>query len=186
MPRRPGAAPRRARRAKSRAPRGAVSEAVRLLARRSRPESELRGRLAGRHDPAEIEAALALLRHRGYLDDEAWARRYVESARGSGRGAALLARELRARGIDAETAGRALSGRDEHAAARRAARARLRRLAGRRGPAPARSLAAFLLRRGFACDVVEESVRALLQREPDGPGGEPGGVPPGGVPPGGP
>ncbi len=142
-----------------------MSEAVRLLARSARPEAEIRDRLAGLHDPAELEAALALLRSRGYLDDEDWARRYVESRRGSGLGASLLVRELRARGIDAETAGRVLSGRDERAAADRAARGRLRRPGGRRGSPRARSLAAFLLRRGFACDVVDECVRALLGGE---------------------
>lgn len=147
------------------AAREALRAAAELLRRRALPASELRGALSGRHGPAEVESALGRLRELGYLDDEAWAQRYVESRRAGGLGASLLSRELLARGLDREVVEAVLSGRDELAAACRAGRTRLRAAGGNRGSGQGRRLAAFLLRRGFEPDVVARSVRALLGDE---------------------
>ena len=156
--------------------REALRSAAELLERRALPSSELRGALSGRHGEAEVDSALARLHELGYLDDEAWARRYVERRRAGGLGARLLSRELRARGIDREVVEAVLSGRDELEAACRAGRARLRAARGSRGGGQGRRLAAFLLRRGFEPDVVAQSVRALLGDETsehlDGAAGE--------------
>lgn len=151
-----------------RTPRSALREASALLARRARTESELRSALAGRHGLTELDAALGRLRALGYLDDAAWARHYVESRRGSVRGAGLLRRELLGRGVDVELAEEALAGRDELMAARAAARPRLRTLAGLAGLAGERRyrrLASFLARRGFAPAVVVQTLRELLGEE---------------------
>ena len=157
------------------AAREALREAAEILARRALPESELRGLLAGRHGAGAVASALARLRELGYLDDEGWARRYVESRRAGGRGSPLLARELRARGLDREVVEAVLAGRDELAAACRAGRARLRAAPASGGSGEPRRLAAFLLRRGFAPEVAAESVGALLGSEArerlDGAGG---------------
>ena len=157
------------------APRGALAEAVALLAHRARTSSELREALAGRHAPGELEAALERLRHLGYLDDEVWARRYVESRRGRGRGSWLLRRELLQRGVDAGVVEAVLAGRDELAAACAAARPRLRASDELRAEQPSRRLAGFLVRRGFAPDVVAQAVRELLGKEFETQAGDPGG-----------
>ncbi|MGQ9779092.1 MAG: regulatory protein RecX [Bacillota bacterium] len=85
-------------------PSGALEAAMRLLARRDYTRQELRGRLAAKGFPAvEIEEALARLVAWGYLDERAMARRLVEEARTRRpRGRALVAEELKARGIPEE------------------------------------------------------------------------------------
>ena len=170
MSRRAGAPPRGLARSPGgpQAAREALRSAAELLERRALSASELRGALSGRHGAAEVDSALARLHELGYLDDEAWARRYVESRRAGGLGAKLLSRELRARGIEREVVEAVLSGRDELEAACRAGRARLRAARGSRGGAEGRRLAAFLLRRGFEPDVVARGVRALLGDETPG------------------
>jgi regulatory protein len=147
--------------------RSALGEAAALLARRSRTESELRSALDGHHEPAAVDAAVERLSSLGYLNDAALTRHYVEGRRASGRGAMVLRRELAARGVDADLTESALDGRDEHEAARAAARPRLRSLARLDRERRYRRLAGFLARRGFASDVVASTLHELLDGEPE-------------------
>jgi regulatory protein len=80
--------------------------ALRLLATRARSEEELRARLV-RADFSHraIEGTMQDLRHRGLVNDRAYALEFAERRRGQGGHApARIERELRGRGIDREIA----------------------------------------------------------------------------------
>jgi regulatory protein len=127
-----------------------------VLAGRPHSVAELRRKLLSRGcDAPAVETALERLSGLGYLDDAAFARSLV-ARRSEGRGRALIAAELGARGVDREVAERALGelGRDEQLAA-------ARRLARRSPTDDPRRLAARLQRRGFAPDVIREVVGPL-------------------------
>jgi regulatory protein len=102
---------------------------------------------------------------RGYLDDAAFARQWVEARGARGYGAARLARELRARGVAAPLIRVALSGLAEAPELDRARAAGRRRLPALRRAAPERAagrLHAFLVRRGYSASVVGRVVRELF------------------------
>lgn len=82
------------------------AEACRYLTARERCAEEVRGHLRRRgYAREEIDEAIARLLERRLLDDRRFARLYVESrSRSSPRSGAFLVRELRRRGVDAETA----------------------------------------------------------------------------------
>jgi regulatory protein len=87
--------------------------AYRFLGRRERTRRELRAHLAakGCEEPL-IEHALAVLSEQGYLDDERFARLFVEDKRTlEGWGSDRIARSLRERGLDREIVEAALAGR---------------------------------------------------------------------------
>jgi regulatory protein len=84
--------------------------AIRLLARRARSTNDLRARLRRQHFPPQaIENTVAELSHSGLLDDADFARAFLQARlRGSPKGRSALYAELRARGVDADTAETAL------------------------------------------------------------------------------
>lgn len=91
-----------------------VNAAARLLEARPRSVAEVRRRLttAG-YQPVLIEGALARLVELGYLDDEAFARAWIESRdRAHPRGERALRGELVAKGIERELLARLLEERD--------------------------------------------------------------------------
>ncbi len=95
---------RRARRAEIDDPEVVLAAAFRFLEARARSVVEVRRRLtvAG-YRPDLIEGAIARLLTIGLLDDEAFARHWVESRdRARPRGEMALKRELRLRGVDPE------------------------------------------------------------------------------------
>lgn len=105
---------------------------------------------------------VADLTARGYLDDAALARQWVETRAARGYGAARLRAELRARGVEPALVDAALAGLDPAAAlerARAAARRRLPVLARGRPERLAARLHDYLLRRGFASDVAARVAR---------------------------
>lgn len=119
-------------------------------------------RLVRRGAPEAVAAAVvADLVTRGYLDDGAFARQWVETRR-TRYGPARLRAELRARGVAPALITAALSGLTAEASL-----ARARELAWRRWPALARQrperaaarLRDHLLRRGFPAGVVARVVR---------------------------
>ena len=104
-PRRESRAERTARRAEVSDPTVVLDAAFRFLEARGRSISETRRRLteAG-YRPALIEQAIERLETIGLLDDEVFARHWVEARdRASPRGEAALRRELSLRGVAAET-----------------------------------------------------------------------------------
>ena len=125
--------------------------ALRLLTYRPRSEAELRSRLAHRGlPPPVVQETVARLHEQGLLDDEAFARYWVEARqRSSPRGRRLLWRELAAKGIATETTRRALATVAEEEEARRAAEKKASHLRDVDYATFRRRLGQFLLRRGF-------------------------------------
>lgn len=116
---------------------------------------------------------VAELAARGWVDDAAFARRWVETRARRGLGAERLRAELAARRVPAPCIEAALGALDEAAAleqARALARRRMRAW-GRLEPARAATrLAAALVRRGWRPEVARRVVRDVLGAAPDAPG----------------
>jgi regulatory protein len=140
--------------------------ALRLLAYRPRSEAELRTRLARRGLPlAAVEQAMEHLREQGLLDDDAFARYWVEARQQSSpRGRRLLRRELLAKGIAAETASQAVAAVADEDVARRAAVKKAHGLRNLDYPTFRRRLGQFLLRRGFPYETARVLVDELWRQ----------------------
>ncbi len=141
----------------------ALSAALRLLAYRPRSEAELRQRLARRGAPPPVvQHTIERLRELGLVDDEAFARAWVDSRdQASPRSGRLLASELRAKGVGRGTVEEAVAAVDDEGAAYRAGQRRARAFAGLTWPDFQRRLSGFLLRRGFAYQTVRAAVARL-------------------------
>ncbi len=188
-PRRPTPAERREQRARSDDPAEVLDAAARLLEARPRSEDEVRRKLLRLGYRAElVDEAVARLLALGYLDDEAFARSWVESRdRARPRGEHALRRELGQRGVDralidevlgdrrdASTGagGEAPASPDEAAAERLLAKKLAPIL---REPDPRRRLQrayALLARNGFSPDVCSSVARRALATGAAEGGGE--------------
>jgi regulatory protein len=104
-PRRESFAERRERRAAIDDPAVVLEAAARFLEARSRSVHEVRRRLGGAgYRPELIEGAIARMTELGMLDDEVFARAWVESRdRARPRGERAIREELRLKGIERET-----------------------------------------------------------------------------------
>jgi len=171
----PGRRPRRARRARARAPldaKAATAVAFDLLARKAWSVRDLARRLGRRGATPEIVGAVvADLQARGYLDDEAFARWWAQARAERRRiGSRRLQQELRTRGIPAEVATSAIAAAfqdgPELERALTAGRQRLPGLRAKPERVPAR-LFAYLLRRGYPPSVVRQAVRELCGADLD-------------------
>lgn len=135
----------------------AYDAAVKKLARQPQSRAALAQKLArSGFEPEAVDAALDRARADGYLDDEEFARSLVRR-RSASRGYGLIARELRARGIEESSAAPALETMDRDAEAARAlelGRSMLRQ----RPPSDRKALQALvgprLSRRGFDTGLV--------------------------------
>ena len=145
----------------------AFSSAFRLLSYSPRSERELRDRLARRRvPPALCDEVIARLQELSLIDDESFARSYVERRdRSSPRGRRLLAQELRARGIARPAIEGPVAALDEPDAAYRAAARRARSLASQPYADFRRRLGDFLMRRGFEHEVAGETVARLWREQ---------------------
>lgn len=144
--------------------RGQAQEAaLNFLSYRPRSEAEVRRRLRrGGFGEDLVAGVVAKLRQQGLLDDGAFAAFWAENRTTfSPRGARLVKQELRAKGVDAETAQGATAAIDEEEGAYRAATRKARTLAGTDWPTFRRKLGDFLVRRGFDYEVVEQTVKRL-------------------------
>jgi regulatory protein len=151
----------------------ATEAALVFLGYRPRSEREVRDRLRRNGFGQDaIDLAIARLHDWRYLDDEDFARRWVENrATHRPRGKRLLQQELRNKGIDRETAHSVIAEADldEAADAEQIARRRLPSYAGDDPAAIRRRLAAYLARRGYGYDVIRVALdRALGEDEGDG------------------
>ena len=138
--------------------------AMRLLARRPRSESEIRQRLqkAGVAAPV-IDVVLDRLRNSKLLDDEAFAKFWVENRTTfRPRSKRALQMELRRKGIAAPALEEALHDTNDAEAAYALALKRAKRLAGLPAPDFRRKLSEYLARRGFDYETVEPIVRRVL------------------------
>jgi len=138
-----------------------------LLSRHAWTRADLRRRLVRRGATAAIAGeVVADLAARGYLDDAAFARRWVEARTARGYGAGRLRAELKARGVEPALIDAALTVLAPEATLERAralARRRLPALARARPERVAARLAAYLLRRGYPADAV---VRVVAEHVP--------------------
>ena len=148
---------------------GAREAALNLLSFRARSAVELRRRLVRKEFPPEVaDECIASLEEAGLLDDAAFAASFVrDRMRFRPRGRMRLAQELRARGVDADTAhaaiGEAMEGEDvsELELAREVA-ARWSPRAGEDPLRARRRLYGLLARRGFGGETVR---RIMEERE---------------------
>lgn len=136
--------------------------ALRLLSHRSRSETEMRTRLTMRGiGPDVIEDELARLRESGLLDDEKFARAWVEDRkRLAPRGRRMLRFELLGRGIAPESVDQVTADVDDEALAQDLARGRARRLQSTDYESFVTNVGGFLRRRGFSYEVVMSATRA--------------------------
>lgn len=152
----------------------AVQAGVQFLAYRPRSEREVRDRLNQRgFSPVAIDEAVARLKRWRYLDDEAFARFWVENrAEHRPQGHRRLKSELRAKGVDPALAAEVIeeAGGDEFPAALALAQKRVTSLRGLDPLVQRRRLAGFLQRRGYGWDVVRPVLdRVLGEAEEDDP-----------------
>ena len=148
------------------AARKAYDRALRFLARRARSREEVRRNLAGKGTAAPLIAhVIERLEQRGYVDDVAFAEYWLaERERSKPMASRALRYELRAKGVDDDIIDDLLSHFDEHAAACRAAQARLPRFRGRTQAAFRDKLSGMLRRRGFEGETIKDVV-LQLQKE---------------------
>lgn len=144
----------------------AIESAIRLLTSRPRSVREISDRLRQKeYDERTIDRAIARLREWRYIDDEAFARVWVENRDAHRpRGRRLLQQELRDKGIERETVAAAIdeAGIDEHAGALAIARSKMRSYRDLEEPVLRRRLGAFLSRRGYSYAVVKPVLDELL------------------------
>lgn len=133
----------------------AYARALRYLAARPRSAAEVVADLRARQfEETVVEAVLARLHARGYVDDGAFAEFWVENRnRFRPRGSPMLRQELRQKGIEREEIDAALAEQDEDVAAWAALEGKLARWAGLERQEFMQKALAFLARRGFAYDV---------------------------------
>lgn len=149
----------------------ATSAALNYLAYRPRSEGEIRRKLReGDYPEATIDLVIAKLREWRYVDDDDFARRWIENRKAHRpRGARLLAQELKMKGIGQDVATEALddAGLDERGDALVLARQRARQLDDLDPPVRERRLTAFLARRGYGFDVIRATLETLRQETGD-------------------
>lgn len=151
----------------------AVDRAVLLLARRPYSVAEIRRHLAaGDIAPDVIDAALVRLEQLGYVDDQAFARYWIENREQfKPLSPRALRYELRQKGVAADVIEVSLDGLDVHDSAYRAAQSRAVRLRGQTHGAFRSTLGSFLARRGFTYDVIREVLDELITHyEEESPG----------------
>ena len=143
----------------------AYAAALKRLAAQPQSRAMLARKLlqVGYAEPA-VEAALDRAAAQRYLDDQAFARALV-GRRSAGRGRAMIAQELRSRGIEAAEAGRALEQLDpvsELDRARALARAIVRARPSRDRDQLRATVGGRLGRRGFSSAIIMRVLRELL------------------------
>jgi regulatory protein len=144
----------------------AYTEAVKRLARQPQSRAALRQRLLRLgYTEAAVDAALVRVEGDGYLDDREYAASLVRR-RTRGRGHALIAQELRAKGVEEWAAAPALATVDAEVEAEQALTLGRGLLAHRRLADP-RALVAYLgprlSRRGFSSGLVYRVCRLLTE-----------------------
>ena len=143
-------------------PRRAKLRAMHLLTRRDYTEQEIRQRLRkGKYPEEVIEEAVSYVKSYHYVDDESYARRYVEQYRDK-KGVRKLRMELSGRGISREVTDRVLE--EERPSEREI----IRELVRKKWPAEGRAtekdfqrMYGFLGRRGFGSEDILAVLREL-------------------------
>ncbi|MEQ8672968.1 MAG: RecX family transcriptional regulator [Aggregatilineales bacterium] len=150
-----------------------MDKAVRFLSYRPRSVDEVRRNLIKNETPESIvEIALERLINMGYLDDEAFARFWLENRdMFKPRGTAALRYELRQKGITDTIIDLILSEFDVEDAAYRAAQSKVRSMRGKTEQDFRKKVGSFLQRRGFTYDVcrnaIEQSIQEIVENDPE-------------------
>ncbi|WP_346767489.1 regulatory protein RecX [Knoellia koreensis] len=150
----------------------ARSIVLRQLAMAPRSRKQLHDKLRQRNCPDEVaERVLDRMTDVGLVDDEAYAGMLVRSQQAS-RGLAkrALARELRTKGVDDETAKAALdevSPEHERAQAERLVAKKLRTMHGLDATVQTRRLAGMLARKGYPADLSMQVIREAVRQAPE-------------------
>ncbi len=143
----------------------AYQKALQLLERRPRAEAEIRNHLARHKTPeAVIDAVLERLRRSSLVNDEAFARNWVENrTEFRPRSRRALAVEMRQHGLSSETIQQTLSETDldEESLAYQAGLKQSRKLSQLEWLDFRRKLSAFLARRGFGYEVISPVVQRI-------------------------
>ncbi len=144
----------------------AYDRTLNYLAYRPRSGAELRRYLTKRQVAPEVsERVLQRLSAAGLLDDEAFARYWVENRETfRPRGRRALRQELRQKGIDDELIAVILNEFNEEESAKRAAIKQARRYHNLDDAVFRQKMYSFLRRRGFDYEVVRETISCLLQQ----------------------
>ena len=142
----------------------AHERALNYLSYRPRSESELqRNLLEKEFSETTVEDVLSRLRSVGLVDDEAFARYWVENrARFRPKGKRVLVQELRQKGVASNVIERALDDYDEVSAAEHVAEEQARRLSNLPPDLFRQRMWERMARRGFSSDVIRE----LLATQP--------------------
>ena len=140
------------------------------MGHRPRSDAELRARLRQRgFDTGCVDKVLSQLREKGLADDFAFAQFWAENRESfSPRSRAMLRRELRAKGVDAETIAEVIGGIDEGASAYRAAQKRVMTISTLDYDSFRKKLLGFLERRGFGYEVGQRTVNQLWDERSKG------------------
>ena len=135
--------------------------ALRLLSHRARSETEMRTRLAMRGiEPAAVEEEIVRLQRAGLLDDEKFARAWVEDRRRlAPRGRRMLRYELLGRGIEMAAVEQVTQDIDDREVAIQLAHDRARRASTSSYDSGAAKVGGFLRRRGFDYDGTANATR---------------------------
>lgn len=138
-------------------------QALRLISRRPRSERELRDRFQQKKAKPEIQdAAIARLREKGLVDDQAFAQTWVENRLTfRPRSAWALKYELRKKGVPEDAIQIALEDFDEDDAAYRAASKAARKMVELPWEQFNRRIGAYLRRRGFRYSTISPIVRRV-------------------------
>jgi regulatory protein len=145
---------------------------LRQLAMSPKSRKQLRDKLRQRNCPDDVaEAVLDRMTEVGLVDDEAYAGMLVRSQQ-AGRGLAkrALARELRTKGVDDETARATLEAIDPDVEREQAERLVAKRLKAMHGLEPVvqtRRLAGMLARKGYPADLALSVIRAAIAEAPE-------------------
>lgn len=150
-----------------------MDKAVRFLSYRPRSIDEVRRNLIQNETPETIvEIALERLTHMGYLDDDAFARYWLENRDTfKPRGATALRYELRQKGISDTIIEGVLSEFDAEDAAYRAAQSKVRSMRGKTQEDFRKKVGSFLQRRGFTYNVcngaIEQCIQEIAEDDPE-------------------
>ena len=145
----------------------AAAAARRLISHRPRSKSEIRGRLQRTFPPAVVERVVAYLADHNMVDDTKFALLWRNSrASSSPRSAALIRRELVAKGVSRDIADETVGDLDDHVSAYDAGLKFARRLYQADFLTFRRRLWGHLGRRGFGESVARRTVAQLWDERP--------------------
>lgn len=147
----------------------AYQQALKFISYRPRAEAEVRQNLQ-KHDVSEenINHVVGRLKKSDLLNDEDFARIWVENrSEMRPRGRRALAYELRQRGVDKQTIGRALASVDEEELAYRAALKRARKLKDLEWEVFRQKMYRFLSQRGFNYEVSAHTISQVWEELSD-------------------